>query len=338
MKLSEVWPEIERVAGRHGVLRVGASDPRDDHADLFTQWLDQGREAGMAYLRRNRDTRLHPETRFPWARSAIVITIPYGPDRADNGTIESAVARYAQGDDYHLVLDEVLRALEAELKRLAPDVQTRRYVDTGPLSDRALAAQSGLGWIGRNGMLIDPEHGSYIFIGTLLTSFENDLHADLVADRCGACRRCIEACPTDAILPDRTVASAQCISYATIEHRGPLPDTIKDRLHGNVFGCDICNEVCPWNEAPAAGAESFGTRSSYRARPISDLLRVTQADFSSLFRRSAVKRARRVGMIRNAILVAPEISPETAAVLECETDDGIRDALRWRRKRSASDL
>lgn len=334
MKLSEVWPAIESVAGGHGVLRVGASDLPDDHADLFAQWLDHGREAEMAYLRRNREARLHPEIRFPWARSAIVITVPYGPHRAHDGSIESAVARYAQGDDYHLVLDRILRSLEAELKCVAPDARTRRYVDTGPLSDRALAAQAGLGWIGRNGMLIDPEHGSYIFIGTLLTSLENDLHADLVADRCGSCRRCIESCPTQAILPDRTVTSERCISYATIEHRGPLPDSIKDSLDGNVFGCDICNEVCPWNEAPASGALSFQTRADYRARPVTDLLRVTQADFSSLFRRSAVKRARRAGLIRNTILVAAEIPPDTMAALERETDEGIRDALRWR----ASDL
>jgi len=146
-------------------------------------------------------------------------------------------------------------------------------------------------------MLIDEEIGSYFFIGTLLTSAEHDIAAVEVADRCGSCTNCVDACPTNAILPNRTVASEVCISYATIEHRGALPAI---PLAGNTFGCDICQEVCPWNRAPAAAHPAFLTRDEYRATPVTDLLRFTQSDFSTFFRRSAIKRAKLAGMQRNA--------------------------------------
>jgi len=249
-RLSSVWPALERVAREAGVLRIGASDLEDAHRQLFAEWIDAGRQAAMHYLDRNRQARLDPRSRFPWARSVVVVLVPYAPERpqAPAGALSNHVARYAQGDDYHDVVDAILRRLEDGLREADASIVTRRYVDTGPLSDRAYAAQGGLGWIGRNGMLIDPDHGSWVFIGTLLTSLENDIAAEEVADRCGSCTRCLEACPTAAILPDRTVESSRCLSYATIEHRGELPDLA---LAGNAFGCDICQEVCPWNHFDA---------------------------------------------------------------------------------------
>ena len=146
-------------------------------------------------------------------------------------------------------------------------------------------------------MLIHEEHGSYFFIGTLLTSLENDIGSTEVADRCGSCTKCVDACPTHAILPNRTVASENCISYATIEHRGPLPEHM--HLDGNVFGCDICQEVCPWNRAPLDPHPAFVPRDEYRATPVTDLFRFEQSDFSRLFAKSAIKRARLEGMKRN---------------------------------------
>ena len=292
-RLSTIWSDIERVAREEGVLRVGASNIEDAHASLFEEWLDEGHHASMAYLEKNRSARTNPRERFPWAKSAVVILVPYASERpsARPDALSHRVARYALGDDYHEVLDRILRKFEALFAS-----KTWRYVDTGPLSDRALAAQAGLGWIGKNGMLIDEERGSYFFIGTLLTSFENDIAASEVADRCGACTRCIDACPTSAILPNRTIASEQCISYGTIEHRGALDMP----LAGNVFGCDICQEVCPWNAAPAEPHPAFTPRHEYGATPVTDLLRFTQADFSTLFRKSAIKRAKLAGMQRNA--------------------------------------
>ncbi|HEV8661514.1 MAG TPA: tRNA epoxyqueuosine(34) reductase QueG [Thermoanaerobaculia bacterium] len=293
-KLSEVWPAVVAVAREHGVAHVGASDLHDEHAALFDQWIAAGHHATMRYLEKNRRIRNDPAQRFPWATSIIAILVPYASERpnAPSGTLVNHIARYALGDDYHDVLDQILRDIEKVIEG-----KTWRYVDTGPLSDRSAAAQAGLGWIGRNGMLIHEEHGSYFFIGTLLTSLENDIGGGEIADRCGSCMRCVDACPTSAILPDRTVASERCISYATIEHRGPLPEHL--HLDGNAFGCDICQEVCPWNRAPLAPHPAFVARDEYRATPVTDLLRFEQTDFSRLFRKSAIKRARLDGLKRN---------------------------------------
>jgi len=297
MKLSTVWNDIVRVAHREHVTHIGVSDVRDSRAKVFSRWIENQHHASMTYLAKNVATRREPLSRFPWAKSVIVLLVPYSSERpnAPEGALSHHVARYALGDDYHDVLDRILRTLEDEIARLAPGTNTWRYVDTGPLSDRSLAAQAGLGWIGKNGMLIHEEDGSYFFIGTLLTSLENDLGASEVADRCGACTRCIDACPTHAILPNRTVDSELCISYATIEHRGPFDiDTA-----GNAFGCDICQEVCPWNAAPPTPHPAFVPRDEYRATPVTDLLKFTQTDFSALFRKSAIKRAKLAGMKRN---------------------------------------
>jgi epoxyqueuosine reductase len=304
--LSEVWPEIERVARAEGVVHLGASSIDDEHASLFAAWIERGHHASMAYLAKNAAVRTSPRERYPWARSVISVLVPYSSERphAPVGALSNHVARYALGDDYHDVLDRILRAFEAAL----PGVKTWRYVDTGPLSDRAYAAQAGLGWIGKNGMLIHEHDGSYFFIGTLLTALENDMVSATVADRCGACTACLDACPTNAILADRTLDSARCISHATIESRELLGDL---PIAGNAFGCDICQEACPWNRAPASPHPSFVPRDSYRAMPVTDLLRFSQGDFSTLFRKSPIKRAKLAGMQRNV------------AALTAEADRGI---------------
>lgn len=302
-RLSEVWPDLERVAREHGVAHLGASDLDDSHAGLFARWIESGHHASMSYLGKNVEIRTNPRARYPWGKSVVVILVPYASERPHAGptSLSSHLARYAQGDDYHDVLESILRKLEAKLR----GARSWRYVDTGPLSDRSHAAQAGLGWIGRNGMLIHEEEGSYFFIGTLVTALENDLSAAAVADRCGECTRCVDACPTEAILSERLVDSARCISYATIEHRGPLDPFVESRLHGNAFGCDICQEVCPWNARPADPHPAFVPREAYRATPVTDLLRISQADFSALFRRSAVKRAKLAGMRRNVASLYP---------------------------------
>jgi epoxyqueuosine reductase len=300
--LSTIWPDLLATARADGVLHLGASDVVDLHAAFFDAWIENGRHASMHYLEKNRSLRRDPAARFPWASSAVVILVPYAAERpaAEDGAISNHISRYALGDDYHDVLDRILRELERVIGERAPGAKTWRYIDTGPLSDRALAAQSGLGWIAKNSMLINEEHGSYFFIGTLLTSLANDIHANLAADRCGTCTSCIEACPTEAILPNRTVDSARCISYQTIEHRGALDDGVAEHLEGNAFGCDICQEVCPWNSGrPPAPHGAFVARLEYRSTPLTDLLRMAQADFSTLFRKSAIKRARLAGMQRN---------------------------------------
>lgn len=296
-RLSEVWPALTRMARAEGVRHLGASGLEDQHASAFEAWIARGHHAAMAYLEKNAAVRIAPAQRYPWAKSVVSILVPYASERpeAPAGALSHHVSRYALGDDYHEVLEAILSRFETAM----PGVKSWRYVDTGPLSDRAYAAQAGLGWIGRNGMLIHEEEGSWFFIGTLVTSLENDIEATTVADRCGACTRCVEACPTNAILPDRTLDSARCISYATIEHRGPLDEEVAAHLAGNAFGCDICQEACPWNHAPQSSHPAFAPRAEYRATPVTDLLRFAQSDFSALFRKSAIKRAKLAGMQRN---------------------------------------
>jgi epoxyqueuosine reductase len=181
-------------------------------------------------------------------------------------------------------------------------------------------------------MLIDPEIGSWHFIGALLTSLENDLPAVEIEDRCGDCTACVTACPTDAIRADRLVDSNRCLSYLTIEHRGAFPEEAAGfDFAGNIFGCDICQEVCPWNARTPVGHPAFETRAAYRNTPIHDLLRMSPQDFSTMFRKSAVKRAKRAGLVRNAITIAAEISRADADLLAEERDPGIRAALTSRR-------
>lgn len=328
--LGSIWPEIERVALDAGAIRIGACDLADENVRHFEAWIDEGLEAGMSYLVRNLAVRRDPASRFPRGRSAIVILVPYPSERPvprpDN--IAAHIARYAQGDDYHDVVDEMLTRIESRIASLAPDTWTRRYVDTGPLSDRSLAVQAGLGWIGRNGMLIDSEIGSWHFIGVLLTSLVDDLPKISIEDRCGQCTACLTACPTDAIRPDRLVDSTRCLSYLTIEHRGAFPREAETfDFAGNIFGCDICQEVCPWNERPPESHPAFETRESYRNTPVSDLLHASQPEFSRLFRKSAVKRAKRAGMIRNAIRAGAHLDARDMERLADETDEGIRAAL-----------
>lgn len=337
--LGAVWNDIEREALRLGAIRAGATPLVDHYVERFEEWLRGGSEAGMVYLRRNLATRREPQRRFSWGRSVIVVLVPYDADRAHapTGSLANGIARYAQGDDYHDVVDGMLRGLERLLSALAPEAKSWRYVDTGPFSDRSLAAQAGLGWIGRNAMLIDPEIGSYFFIGTLVTSLEHDLEVTEVADRCGDCTRCIDACPTTAIDRQRFVDSHRCISYLTIEHKGAIEAPLADRLAGNVFGCDVCQEVCPWNAHAPEGHAAFRTRAGYTGRPVTDLLTMTQPDFSTLFRGSAVKRAKRKGMIRNALLAAEAVPADALESAVSEHDEGIRAALESRERRSLTE-
>jgi epoxyqueuosine reductase len=336
--LASIWPEVEAVAREAGAIRVGACDLDNAHVRHFESWLGNGFDAAMSWLRRHLAVRRDPGKRYPQGRSAVVVLVPYPADRPPPSPddIASGIARYAQGADYHDVVDGILRRIEKTVTDAVPDAWTWRYVDTGPLSDRALAVEAGLGWIGRNGMLIDPELGSWHFIGSLLTSLENDVGAAEVADRCGECTACVTACPTAAILPDRLVDSNRCLSYLTIEHRGAFPaESEKLDFAGNLFGCDICQEVCPWNASPPEGHPAFATRETYRDTPVSALVRMSQHDFSTMFRGSAVKRAKRAGMVRNAIRVAPSLSERDFEALSGETDDGIVAALRARRDASS---
>jgi epoxyqueuosine reductase len=277
-------------------------------AAAFDEWLARGHDGEMAYLRRGAEARRDTRRPYEGALSAVVVGMDYG-GRQPSGP----VARYARGDDYHDVMVDRLRALHRWLAdAVGQEVRGKAYVDTGPILERDLAQRAGLGWAGKNTNLIHPQLGSFFFIGALLVDWSLTPDAPFEADRCGSCTRCIEACPTDAILAPRQLDARRCISYLTIEQRGEIPEEFRGAIaaEGLVYGCDICQEVCPWNvrfARPLADDSPFQPRAVIGGRDArqlaGDLLQMSQADFSATFRGSPMKRAKLAGLQRNAAVV-----------------------------------
>jgi epoxyqueuosine reductase len=268
---------------------------------------------------------------------------PAPPARAAPWQLD--VAGYALGEDYHRVLTRRLRRLMAELETyLGSSIRYRLYTDTGPLLERELAQQAGLGWIGRNTCLIHPRLGSYLFLAEVLLDLELPADPPFATDHCGSCTRCIQACPTGCILPDRTLDARRCISYLTIELRGRIPDDLRTAIGGWVFGCDICQQVCPWNLRFAAPTRSpeFLPRPWLQALRANDLLRLSPSEFRDALRHSPLKRARRTGLLRNAAIAAanrkdPEAPAALRALLELESDSDLHEALEWALARFSGD-
>lgn len=240
---------IKAEAERLGFVACGITTLEPlPHADMLDEWLRSGYGGNMRYIHRQAKKRKHPQLADGNARSAVVVLDNYYyQDPAAGGTPSPRIARYAQGEDYHRVTLARLERLAAFLRTQGATV-TRPYADTGPIAERELAQRAGLGWIGKNTMLLRPESGSWFFIGSVLTDLELEIDHPFDTDRCGTCTRCLDACPTGAFVAERVLDATQCISYVTIEKKGEIPAPIAARLEGWAFGCDICNEVCPWNQ------------------------------------------------------------------------------------------
>jgi epoxyqueuosine reductase len=276
------------------LVSVGPADP-PDHAAAFERWLDAGHAGTMAYLERGRDRRVEPQRVLAGARSVVACALNYLQGPGVEGP--TGVARYAWGEDYHSIMEPRLRALADTIERVSPGSLARAYVDTGPLLERDLAARAGLGWIGKNTMLLHPDLGSFFFIGTVLTTAELAADAPL-PDRCGSCTRCLDACPTAAFVDPYVLDARRCVAYLTIEHRGPIPAELRPSVGTWAFGCDVCQDVCPWNRrAPVTGEAAFQPRVH---PPLAELLLLDEAAYRDHFRGSPLKRARREGLARNA--------------------------------------
>jgi epoxyqueuosine reductase len=271
----------------------------------FRAWLDDGRHGTMDYL--SRGAELRRDTRRPHlgATHAIVVAMNYG-GRSPSGPI----ARYARGDDYHELMRERLRALHRWLETAMDRViDARPYVDSGPLLERDLARRAGLGWFGKNTMLISPRLGSFFFLGALVVDVELPIDAPFEADRCGSCTRCLDACPTKAFPAPRVLDATRCISYLTIEHRGPIDPALAPLVGEWLYGCDVCQEVCPWNirfaqdsrEPAFAMRDAFVTKDAHTLA--SEWMAMDEASYRDTFRGSAMKRAKLAGLQRNAELV-----------------------------------
>ncbi len=282
--------------------------------DRLLTWLGRGYHGNMSWMARDPELRTDPRKLFPAARSVVVVAINYyASDLHANDPATGKVSRYAWGDDYHEVVQGKLRSLLAWIQEQLPEVTGKVCVDIQPMMDKAWAARAGLGWIGKHTNLITPDYGSWVFIGELLLSLELEYENELVADHCGSCSLCIEACPTDALSEPYVLDSNKCISYATIELREPeLPREVGDKLEGWLYGCDICQDVCPWNRFEQVTAEpGFQPRNGNVNASLSDIANMSHEDYVARFRGSAMKRAKLSGLQRNARAVLKDVSTTT---------------------------
>jgi epoxyqueuosine reductase len=286
-----------------GFDRAGVARLEPAHTGpAFLAWLERGDDAGMGYLRARAEERLDPRSLMPGAKSALCVAQHYAPldDPGLNGSdLWPRVARYARGRDYHNRLGKKLSRLARRIEAGHAGHRARAWVDTGPILERELAAKAGLGSVGKNTVLLHPEAGSWFVLGEILTtlSLEPD---DPLADLCGSCTRCLDACPTGALPGPYRLDSNRCISYWTIEHRGEIPEPMRSNLEGWVFGCDICQEVCPWNEAPEVEVvDDFLVPEGRRRLRLADIVRLNDGQYRQLFNGSPIQRARLDGLQRN---------------------------------------
>jgi epoxyqueuosine reductase len=303
---AELTAFVKRRAVELGFELVGVTGPEPpDHLEVYGEWLAQGRHGEMGYLAAPRaiERRRDPRTILPECRSILVVGANYLPSAAPT----RHVAAYALGQDYHDILparlDELVKSVQDHLGR---QISHRIYSDTGPILERELAQRAGLGWIGKNTCLIHPEHGSYFLLAEVLLDLELVPDAPVSSDHCGNCTRCLEACPTQCIRPDRTLQADRCISYLTIELKGAMPLDLRQPVGDWVFGCDICQQVCPWNQrfARPTSDPAFQPRPWLLQAGLDGILRLEADGYRRELQGSPLKRPHLAGLLRNAVVVA----------------------------------
>lgn len=310
---------------------------------IYLHWLDSGNHGNMTYLAVERaiERRADPGLILPEVRSIIVLGMryprPVDVSAGSDSRLQGRVAAYAWGRDYHDIIPPRLDRLSALIQmETGAAAASRGYTDTGPILERDLASRGGLGWIGKNSCLIDPRTGSYYLLAEILTSAELEPDEPFRTDQCGSCRRCIDACPTGCILPNRTIDARRCISYLTIENKGSIPAELRPRIGDWVFGCDICQQVCPWNVRFAGEAFDAELNPNMRvAHPeLTADIHLTAQEFNQRFRNSPIKRAKRRGYLRNVAVAlgnsgSPEAVPALSDVLEFEVEPLVRAHAAW---------
>jgi epoxyqueuosine reductase len=311
----------------------------------FPEWIAAGRAGEMKYLESRDENgnlrRASLRSVFPWARSVIVCAVNYNTAQPYSTEVNDPsrgwISRYAWSpEDYHDSVLRRVRELETKFKALCAGdtpIETRSYVDTGPLVERVYARYAGVGWIGKNTCVINQAMGSWLFLAVIVTSIE--LSPDVPApDRCGTCTRCIEACPTEALIAPYELDANKCISYLTIEKRGRIPEELRAGMGHQVFGCDICQDVCPWNrKAPASEMPEFQPREGLVSPALAWLAEISEEEFRKQFRGSPVKRTKRAGLRRNALIaIGNSKNRELLSVIERACEDAepiVADAAKW---------
>ncbi|HEY3312940.1 MAG TPA: tRNA epoxyqueuosine(34) reductase QueG [Anaerolineales bacterium] len=339
---------LKEKARQLGFTLAGIALPEKPvHLETYHDWLQAGRHATMDYLGGEHavEKRADPHKILPECRSILVLGMPYfnplsSQPESDPAVPRGRIAAYAWGDDYHLVLPERLNALVAFLEELvAHPIPNRYYTDTGPILERDLAMRAGLGWIGKNTCLINPRQGSYFLLAEILLGIDLPPDEPFNTDHCGSCTRCIETCPTGCILPDRTLDSARCISYLTIENKGEIPVDLRPLTGEWIFGCDICQLVCPWNIrfAQMTGDPAFAPRTGLPAPSLAGELALKPQEFNQKYRRSPLKRAKRRGYLRNVVIAAGNSGEiEMIPVLKEANNDPealVREPVGWALRR-----
>jgi epoxyqueuosine reductase len=283
-------------------------EPLAAEESVLRTWIARGDHAGMDWMKTRIPQRLDPSLLVPGAKTVISVILPYYNPVLQKDPMAPVISRYAYGLDYHHVMKKKLKALLAFVVELIPETRGRAFVDSAPVLEHAWAVRAGLGWIGRNSLLLNKEHGSYFFIGELILDQALEAGNTVVPDHCGNCRLCVNECPTHAIRDDRTVDARKCISYLTIEHKGALPASLRDSFYNRVFGCDICQDVCPWNRR-------LNLHSTPEILPSEELMSMDKEQWNSLnentfnriFAGSAVKRLGFEGLVRNIEFLAPKV-------------------------------
>lgn len=281
-----------------------------DQKGHLESWLDAGMHGEMGYMARNMEKRLDPRLIFEGARSVVSVLLNYYPCQRQTDAHAPVLSKYAFGKDYHFVMKEKLRLLLQYIQEMIP-CNGRAFTDSAPVMDKAWAVRSGLGWIGKNTNLISVEHGSFFFVGELVLDIDLEPDEKMVRNHCGTCTRCIDACPTGAITEAYRVDARRCISYQTIELKGELDEGLKGKFRNRVFGCDICQDVCPWNLKSEPHREVlFNPHPKLMGLSRKEWHEMDQSLFNELFLNSAVKRAKFSGMKRNLRFIADEKKPE----------------------------
>ena len=303
---------------------VGVARAQPLEGERLLEWLERGFHGEMAYMATDPERRLDPTRLLPGVRSVISLAMLYrhldstrgSPDPSDSSSARGRISKYAGGTDYHLVVGERLEALAAAIRRLEPESRTKIYVDTGPILEKAWAVRAGLGWQGKNTNILNRRIGSWFFLGEILTDLELE-YDEPVRDYCGSCTRCIDACPTGALEP-YILDSRRCISYLTIELRGDTPEEHRQATGSWIFGCDICQDVCPWNrKSPFSPVVDLKPKPEVAENRLTTLARLTPEEFSQRYRRTAIKRSKWRGLMRN-VAVALGNAGTSEAVSELE--------------------
>jgi len=302
--------------------------------NFYDEWLARGYAGEMHYLERQASARMDPATLLPGVRSVIVCAINYNTDHPKTTVdrLRAWVSRYAWGVDYHDTLKAKLDGLAQWIASQTP-IQTRTYVDTGPVNERVFAKYAGIGWFGKNTCIIHEKAGSWLFLGCILTDLQLDTDTP-APDRCGSCTRCIDACPTDAILAPYVLDSRRCSSYTTIELRGEIPEAEREGIGHHLYGCDICQDVCPWNRrAPFGLSEEFQPKPELFWPEIEGLLKKDEIAWKELIRGTAMRRAKVKGLLRNLMVVAGNSGVgRFAGLLEkflVHPDEVVRSHAKW---------